>query len=149
MQKYKNLILDLDGTLCESPAPHCLNMSTLDDIIRQMDPVKIAGLKPRIDTIKLIRDLTEENDFQEIHVISGRWDILSSVTRAWLSFWIKPNFINSVSLRKFEDYKLPAIMVKESMFWKLGLDPSLTIWVDDDADMCAMAESVGMKSVKV
>lgn len=134
------IICDLDGTLTDSAmgTGHCMNSThSKEEILRIMDPVVIANLKPRLDVIDMVNKLAETDD---IVIVTGRWDLLRSVTYAWLQRhnvrWYR------LYMRPFNDWTRKAVDVKLDLFEDvkrrlavhMSAIPGVT-WIDDDKEM--------------
>lgn len=150
-------VVDIDGTLCETDEGiNCLGSThSKDDILRIMDPARIAKLKPRQDVIELVREAANKKIF--IAVISGRWDYLMHITKAWLNHHEIP--WHSLQLRKNGLWQMSSVEVKLEGYHGVrkivddrgfeALTNHGDVWVDDDQNMLDAAEKLGFKTTLV
>lgn len=136
------VIVDLDGTLTKvsNQATHCMGHMTKEEILKVMDPVKIAKLEPRTEIIELVKKHFESGDF--VAIITGRWSFLEAVTQAWLKMHNVRHHM--IGMRWHNDWQHKATTVKirafEEMidnFKKAGISTGLDLvtWIDDDKEM--------------
>lgn len=145
----KVLVLDMDGTLCETAtdAAHCMKDATIEDIMRAMDPVVIARLLPRVDVVERVRSILA--DYTHLYMITGRWSILRPVTLAWLREYVPDLEFDGVFMRRFEDWKRSAIDVKIDLLDCIHAAPQKITWIDDDPGLIASVNNRGIEGVLV
>lgn len=144
------LVLDMDGTLCQAAenAVHCMKDATLEEILRAMDPVIIARLLPRVDVVERVRAILA--DYTHLYMITGRWSILRPVTLAWLREYVPDLEFDGVFMRRFEDWRRPAIDIKFGMIEYIRpVELSKVTWIDDDPTVVNMVNECGMEGVLV
>lgn len=149
------IVCDLDGTLTEvsQDALHCMGAThTKEDILRVMDPVRIANLKLNEEIAAF---LAERYESHEILINTGRWNLLHDITIAWLKFHeVKYHLI---TMRDHNNWKIPSVDVKLNSFDNyvntrkvLGLDEiEQVLWIDDDNEMLRAAFNRGFHIKKV
>lgn len=149
------IICDLDGTLTlpDNHAFVCMGKThTKEEILKIMNPVRIARLLPNTDVIK---DLAAySRDGHKIAIITARWNILWAVTIAWLKQY---NVIfDYLGMRRHQDFELSSVRVKMGLFEHFMLNEGLRlsdnkfIWIDDDVEMLnEVSKLPHMQCVKV
>lgn len=131
------VVVDLDGTLTKSngKAAHCMGHLTKDEILKVMDPVKIAKLEPRTEIIERVLNFAQDGHY--IAIITGRWDYLDAITRCWLETYNVPH--HSLWMRYSDDWEQKATVVKlkafENMLHIISGPEEEVIWIDDDVEM--------------
>lgn len=150
-------ICDLDGTLTKTGANdalHCMGEThSKEDILRIMDPVRIARLECNEPIAELVRSRFKEG--HTIVIITGRWNLLEEVTMAWMREHNIPFHV--IAMRYHDDWKLKSTVVKSAAFEQmiatremLSLGKEEIEWIDDDDDMLAIArDKYGCKVRKV
>lgn len=147
------IVVDIDGTLTEedNEASHCMGKSnTKDEIMKIMDPVRIARMRPRLDIIKMVNDYYKQG--HTIAIITGRWSLLEYVTLSWLhANQVK---FQTLGMRKVEDWQMPAVDMKMFAFVDLMLqfpneDKRTILWIDNDAEVIKAIETTGCKTLNV
>lgn len=151
------VVVDLDGTLTiseESSAINCLGAThSKEEILRVMDPVKVARLSPRLEVIERVRELRKAGNF--IVIVTGRWDYLEEITQSWLKIHEVP--IHLMAMRRHRDWQMKSVDVKLSAFKDIQRANSLmglllndipVTWIDDDQEMLDALPS-HVKRVKV